>query len=431
MSVGIFFLIFFALLLIGTPIGAAFAGICVLKSIFDPSFPFPLIAIVRSMVNGVDSYPLLAIPLFMLSGVIMAKGGISEKIFNFFGYFFGNKTAGFPIAVTATCLFYGAISGSGPATTAAVGSMTIPFLISMGYDKTFSTALVAISGGLGVIIPPSIPFIVYCSIASTSVSDLFIAGFLPGILIGLCLMVYSYIYCRNKGEDKEKLNEKYNAIRKQGFFAVLKDSIWALLAPIIVLGSIYGGIASTTEAAALSIYYALFVSVFIYKTINFKNMYQVFKEGVGTYAAIMLIMSGAVAFSHALTLMNVGALIRDNLLALFNSKFMILLLINLVLLVAGMLVDCLSAILILAPIMLPVVTAIGVHPVHFGIIMVVNLAIGFVTPPMGMNLFVASNLTKIPVMDIAKRSLPFIFFFAVATVLINVFPEISLILLNK
>ncbi len=430
MSIGVFFIVFFALLLISLPIGATFAGVTVLLKLLDPAFSLTIEAAVRSMVSGLDSFPLLAIPLFMLSGVIMAKGGISDKIFNFFGYFLGNKTAGFPCAVIVTCLFYGAISGSGPATTAAVGSMTIPFLVSMGYDLVFATALVAVSGGLGVIIPPSIPFIVYATTTNSSVSQLFIAGIFPGILIGLCLMAYAYYYCRKRGEDKEKLRVKYEEIRKKGFLPLFLDSFWALLSPVIILGSIYSGIASPTEAAAVSIYYALAVSLFIYKTIKIRDLWTVFREGVNTYASVMFIMATAITFSRVITLMGIGNYIRDSVLALFGSKLMILLIINGVLLIAGMLLDALSAILILAPMMFPAVTAIGVNPIHFGIIMVVNLAIGFVTPPMGMNLFVSSNLTKVPVMTIARKVLPFIASFAVAAVLINFIPQISLLLVK-
>ena len=254
MSIGIFFLIFAVLLVIGTPICLVFSGMTIAPYLANHAFPYDITAAVTSQLSGLDSFPLMAIPLFMLAGVIMAKGKISDKIFNMFAYFVGNKTAGLPCTVVLTCLFYGAISGSGPATTAAVGSMCIPFLVSVGYDIVFATALVAVAGGLGVIIPPSIPFIVYSSVAGTSVSKMFIAGVLPGCLIGLCLMVYCYIYCKIKGEDKEKLNKRYQEIRSIGFWNLLKDSIWALLTPVIILGSIYGGIASPTEAATISIY---------------------------------------------------------------------------------------------------------------------------------------------------------------------------------
>jgi C4-dicarboxylate transporter DctM subunit len=380
------------------------------------------------MVSALDSYPILAVPLFMLSGVIMARG-ISERIFNFFAYFIGNKRAGFPCTVVLTCLFYGAISGSGPATTAAVGSMAIPFLISMGYDKEFSSALVSISGGLGVIIPPSIPFIVFATTTNTSTSDLFIAGILPGCLIGIALMVYAYLYCKKHGEDREKLEEKYRTIRTRGFLSVFKDSFWALLTPIIILGSIYGGIASPTEAAAMSIYYALFVSIFIYRSIKVTDLFKILCEGVKTFSAVLFIIAAAVAFSRVISLLQVSQSVKLFLVAT-DSKFLVLIIINAVLLLAGMIMDPLPTIMILSPIMLPAVEQFGMDPIHFGIVMVVNLAIGFVTPPLGMNLFVTSNFTGIPVMTLSRKVLPMIGFFAIAAVFIIVFPQISLVLLR-
>ncbi|HQI17428.1 MAG TPA: TRAP transporter large permease subunit, partial [Bacillota bacterium] len=195
--------------------------------------------LIANSFSGSDTTPILAVPLFILGGVLMAEGGISRRLFNFFAYFVGNLTGGLPCAVILTCLFYGAISGSGPATTAAVGSMTIPFLVDMGYDKTWSAGMVATAGGLGVIIPPSIPFVLYSLATGVSTGALFLGGVLPGILIGLCMMVYAVIYCKRKGEDKEKIRAKMTELRSQGFLNLLKDSFWALLSPVIVLGGIY------------------------------------------------------------------------------------------------------------------------------------------------------------------------------------------------
>ena len=257
MSLALFFGVLVLLLVLTVPICVSFAFVTLLPSIVDASFPYTADAAVRSMVSGLNNFPLLAIPLFIIAGVIMAKGQISERLFNVFSYFFGNRTAGLPCAVTITCLFYGAISGSGPATTAAVGSMCIPLLTSVGYDLTFATALVAVSGSLGIIIPPSIPYIMYCNASGASISELFLAGFLPGVLIALCLMVYSYIYCKIHGEDKDKLNAKCMELRAKGLGTVLKEGFWALMSPVIILGGIYGGICSPTEAATISIFYSL------------------------------------------------------------------------------------------------------------------------------------------------------------------------------
>lgn len=272
MSLALFFGVLVLLLVLTVPICVSFAFVTLLPSIVDASFPYTADAAVRSMVSGLNNFPLLAIPLFIIAGVIMAKGQISERLFNVFSYFVGNRTAGLPCAVTITCLFYGAISGSGPATTAAVGSMCIPLLTSVGYDLTFATALVAVSGSLGIIIPPSIPYIMYCNASGASISELFLAGFLPGVLIALCLMVYSYIYCKIHGEDKDKLNAKCMELRAKGLGTVLKEGFWALMSPVIILGGIYGGICSPTEAATISIFYSLIVSLFIYRTIKIRDL---------------------------------------------------------------------------------------------------------------------------------------------------------------
>ncbi len=430
MSIGLFFAAFFCLLVLAVPIGVVFAFSSILPRMVNPAFSFTPEASIRSMVSALDSYPMMAIPLFMLAGVIMARGGISEKLFSFFGYFMGNKTAGFPCAVIMTCMFYGAISGSGSATTAAVGSMAIPFLVSMGYNMVFSTALVAVSGGLGVIIPPSIPFILYSGTTNTSTSSLFIGGILPGVLIGLCLMGYAYYYCKKHGEDKALLQDNYIKLRQNGFRPVLKDSIWALLAPVIVLGSIYGGVASPTEAAALSIYYALFTSIVIYKTLKLRDIPRIIKEGVNTYAAILFILCAAIALGRVMSLLKASGVLSAGILSIADSKLSLLLLFNCILIIAGMVMDTPPCILILAPILLPVATKVGIDPVHFGIIMVINLAVGFVTPPMGLNLFVASNMTKIPIVTIARQAFPFVGAFAVAVVLINLFPDITLFLVR-
>lgn len=429
MSAAIVFLIFFVCLVIAIPISIALGIVSVLPGAFDPSFTASGQFVIRSMLGGIDSFPLLAVPMFVLSGMIMAKGGISKKIFDVFVFFIGKFTAGMPCAVIVTCLFYGAISGSGPATVAAVGSMTIPILIKLGYEKTFATAIVAVAGGLGVIIPPSIPFIMFGMASGESVSDLFIAGIVPGLLIGLLLMVYAVIYCRINGEDKEKINAEVDALHKKGFMGVFKDSFFAILSPVIILGCIYTGIASPTEAAVISVFYSLIVSMLIYRSMGVKDLWPMLVEGVRTYAPILFILAASIAFSRVLTLMQVPQTISEWILGNFHSEVVILIVINLFLLVVGMVMDTTPAILILTPILLPIVTAVGMNPIHFGVMMVVNLAIGFVTPPIGVNLFVASSLTEIPMMQIARKALPLIVCFLFALILITFIPQISLVLL--
>ncbi len=429
MSVASLFIIFAILIVIAVPIGMILAILGILPNLIDPWFPADPQYIIRAMINGVDSFPLLAVPMFVLSGNIMAEGKISKKLFNFFSYFVADKTAGLPIATVITCLFYGAISGSGPATTAAVGAMTIPIMVNLGYDKVFSTSLVAVAGGLGVIIPPSIPFIFYGQASGVSVAKMFMAGILPGLLIGFCLMVYSWYYCKKHGEDKEKLVSYKNELKRMGFVGLLKDSFWAILCPVIILGSIYGGIASPTEAAVISVFYALIISLFIYKSLKVTDLYKILVDSVKTYTTIIFIIAAATGFARILTFMKVPTLITQGISATVSSKVALLILINVILLIVGMFMDTTPAILILTPILVPLVKQYGVDPIHFGIIMVVNLAIGFVTPPLGVNLFVASSISSVKIEDIIKKVLPFIVAFIIALILITFIPQISLILL--
>lgn len=427
--VGKVFLLFFGLLAICVPVGVTLGIASLAPKLMDSAFPANVSFIVRQMLGGVDSTPILALPLFVLSGIIMARGEVSAKLFNVFAYFFGRRTGGLPCVVVVTCLFYGAISGSAPATTAAVGAMTIPLLTKLGYNKIFSASLVAVAGGLGVIIPPSIPFILYGLSASQSVGALFLAGIIPGLLIGFLLMAYAWLYCKTKGEDKEKLNNYVGELHAKGFFPLLKESFFALMTPVIILGGIYGGIVTPTEAACVSVVYALLVCCCIDRTLTLPDVVKIFRESVNTYGPILFILATAVAFGRVLALMQAPQVVASTITSMFENKIVILLVINVFLLVVGMLMDTAAAILILTPILQPLMQSVGVDPIHFGIIMVVNLAIGFVTPPVGVNLYVASAMTGIPVMQIARGAAPFLVAFLIALVLVTFVPSISLCLL--
>lgn len=424
------FLIFLFLLVVAIPISSVVGISAIIPTIFDPWFPADIPYIIRSMVNGVNSFPILAVPMFILSGTIMAKGRISEKLFDFFSYFVVDKRAGLPIAVIITCLFYGAISGSGPATTAAVGAMTIPILVKVGYKLEFATALVAVAGGLGVIIPPSIPFIFFGQAAGVSVSKLFISGIVPGLLIGLSLMIYAWYYCKKNGEDSAKLKAYSLELKARGFKNLVKDSFFSLLCPIIVLGSIYSGIASPTEAAVISVFYALIISLFVYNTLKIKDIYPILVESVKTYSTILFIIAAATAFSRVIIFLHIPELVVELISDNISSKIVLLIVVNVFLLLVGMLMDTTPAILILTPMLLPIMESYGVDPIHFGVFMVVNLAIGFVTPPLGVNLFVASTISKLKVESIIKYTIPFITVFIMVLLLITFIPEISLILVK-
>jgi len=426
MSLVLFFGVLAILLVLTVPICVSFAFATLLPSLFNSDFPYTADAAIRSMVSGLNNFPLLAIPLFIIAGVIMAKGKISERLFNVFSYFIGNKTAGLPCAVTITCLFYGAISGSGPATTAAVGSMCIPLLTSVGYDLTFATALVAVSGGLGIIIPPSIPYIMYCNAAGTSISELFLAGFLPGVLIALCLMVYSYIYCRIHGEDKAKLNAQWKELRSRGFGTVLKEGFWALLSPVIILGGIYGGICSPTEAATISIFYSLIISVFVYRTIKIRDLPKILLEGVHSYAPILIILSAAVAFARVITLMNVASIVSEVVLSAISSKVVILLLINVLLLFVGMIVNDTTGIILVAPLLLPLAKAIGLDPIQYAAIFGVNLAVGSLTPPYASLLYLGIRIGKVDFVEILPYVGLFLLGYVPVMLLTTYWPDVSL-----
>lgn len=418
-------------LILGIPIAVALGFSTILPSLLDSAFTANVQYVVRSVVSALDSTPMLAIPLFILSGNIMTKGKISERLFNFFAYFIGDFPAGIPMTAIVTCLFYGAISGSGVATTAAVGGMAIPFLTSLGYDKVYSAALIATAGSLGVIIPPSIPFVTYGVVTGVSIGSLFIAGIIPGILIGLSLMVYAYIYAKVHGEDREKISQKVQSLRSCGLWVLLKESFWALLAPVIILGGIYGGIVTPTEAAAVSVFYALIVCIFIYKSLTLGSLGEILTDTVKSYAPIVVLLSLAIVFGRVLALLQAPAVLRDFVLTNFaGNKYIFLFALNVILLILGMFMDVGPAIAILAPMMLTSAVALGVSPVHLGIIMVVTLAIGMATPPFGVDLFVAAPLIKEQVMKVGIKAIPFILAFIVALMLITYIPQLSLVLLG-
>ena len=355
----------------------------------------------------------------------MAEGGISKKLFNFFAYFVGRITGGVPCAVVLTCLFYGAISGSGPATTAAVGAMCVPFMVGLGYNKTWAAGLIAVAGGLGVIIPPSIPFVLYSLATDVSTGKLFLAGIFPGILIGLFLMLYAVFYCMTKGEDKAKIKTRLDEISAEGFWKLFKDSFWALMCPIIILGGIYSGFFTPTEAAVVSVFYAIIVCLFIERSIKFSALPAFLTSSVKTYGGLAFVLAFATAFGRVLSLTHATAAVQAFITTNFHSAVSVLSVCTIIFLILGMIMDTGPAIIILAPVLLPAVKALGVNDVHFGVVLVCCLSIGLATPPFGLDLFVAGNISEDQHMAVAKKAFPFIVAFLLTLALIVYVPEIS------
>ncbi|MEG6616708.1 TRAP transporter large permease subunit [Peptococcaceae bacterium 1198_IL3148] len=408
-------------LVIGVPVAISL-GLSALATIIGAG-TLPIEYVAQLSFTSIDSFPIMAIPFFIAAGVFMGVGGLSERLLNLADEMLGSLYGGMALATVATCMFFGMISGSGPATVAAIGAITIPAMVKRGYDKYFAAALVAAGGAIGVMIPPSNPFVVYGVSAQVSVGDLFMAGIIPGVLVGLVLMLVSYVIARKKGWKGEARQRSLKTFGKAFW-----DAKWALMVPVIILGGIYGGYMTPTEAAAVSAFYGLIVGVFVYKEINLKNIVPCFVEACSTSAVVIVLMAMATIFGNIMTIEQVPNKIAAFLLGVTESKIAILMMINIMLLIVGTFMEALAAIVILTPILLPVVTQVGVDPVHFGVMMVVNLAIGFITPPVGVNLFVASGVANLKIVNLAKTALPFLGAMLVVLLLVTYIPEISLYL---
>ncbi|MBC8574892.1 TRAP transporter large permease [Yanshouia hominis] len=407
------------LILIGMPIAIS---LCLSSTITILLFgTSTLLFQVRSIVTAVNSYPLLAIPLFILAGDLMYTGGLSKRLVNMVDAFLGSIKASLAYVTVIASTFFGAISGSGPATVAAIGSNVIPEMEKRGYPKDYSTALAAAAGLVGVLIPPSIPFVMYGISAEQSVSTLFIAGIIPGLLFSAGFAIVARLLYSRLGIHAE--TSRFDGKRA---WACLKDGFWALLAPIIVLGGIYGGVFSPTEAAAISVAYAIFTGVFIYKELNFRAIVEAFTKSTRTTATCLGLVAFASTFGRLLTLQQVPNKLAQMLLSISDNKIIILFIINIFLIFVGMFMETIASIIILTPILLPVVTSVGVDPIMFGVVMTANLAIGFCTPPLGVNLFVASGVSKLPVERIIKAIVPYFIVMAAALLLISYVPFISL-----
>lgn len=377
--------------------------------------------IAQGLVTAIDSFPLMAVPFFILAGDLMGVGGLSRRLLAVANVFFGRYTGGLAIIGVVTCMFFAAISGSGPATVAAIGGLLLPAMARAGYDKGFSVGLLASAGSLGIIIPPSIPMIIYAVSANVSITQMFLAGVIPGFMVGLSLIVAAYVKSRKSGY--RGTDERYSA---KEIWATIWDAKWALLVPIIILGGIYGGVFTPTEAAAVGVIYGFVVGVFIHKEIKLKDLYDVIANSALTSATVIVIVGTATIFGRILAIERIPFMIADYLVQLTENPILILLLINILLLFIGLFMETLAAIIILVPILLPVVTAVGIDPVHFGIIMIVNLAIGMATPPVGVNLFVGARVGQTTLEKAIAGVIPFVLTMIGVLLLVTYVPWISL-----
>lgn len=428
---------FLVLLVMGAPVTVAL-GVAALSSfLYLEQNP---IKFVQIAFTSVGSFPLMALPAFILAGALMEAAGISKRLVTLAESFAGPVTGGISAATVLACMFFGAISGSGPATTAAVGMLMIPAMVKRGYDKGYASAITASSGGLGIVIPPSIPMVIFGISAiglsvpmeavekhgefqSVSITKMFIAGVLPGLVISISLMVLNYIRCRRlgykgtaEGWDMKHIAESF----RTGF--------WSVLAPLVILGGIYSGFFTPTESAIVAIFYTLFVGVFIHKELSWQDLFRSLETTTWLSGRVLLILFTATVFGRLLVENQIPAIVAESMLSLTDNIYLIWFLIIAFLLFVGMFMETLAAIMILTPVLLPVTYNLGIDPVHFGIVMVCSLSIGFATPPLGENLFVASGISNISLEEVTVKALPFAAVSTIAVFIIAFFPEISLFL---
>ena len=424
----VLFVVFAVLLLLGTPIAVCLGVSSILAMlVLGAGRPVSVVlGTVPQLVSAATSKSvLLAIPFFILGGNIMEKSGISGKLISLAEACVGHLKGGVAMVCVIVACFFAAISGSGPATVAALGLILIPAMVKVGYDAPFAAALMATAGAIGVIIPPSITFVVYGSISDTSIGSLFISGVIPGLLMGLALIIITLWLGR-----KSDLKRLPRATGRQRWIA-FKDAFWGLLMPVIILGGIYGGIFTPTEAAAVSAVYGLVIGIFVYKTLKIKQLKKILIDTASTTATVMFITAAATLFAYVLTRARIDVAISSMLTDIAGgNQIIFLLIVNVVLLIAGCFLDSTSALYIFTPLFVPVAQALGMNLIHFGTIMIVNLAIGLVTPPVGVNLYVACGIADTSLKKISVSVIPLLVAALVVLLLVTYVPSLSLCLLG-
>jgi C4-dicarboxylate transporter DctM subunit len=435
--VWILFGAFLILLLIGAPITVSLGVSALAAFMFLEDDPIKLVQIAF---QSVGSFPLMALPAFILAGALMEAAGVSRRLVKIAEDFAGPVTGGLGAATVFACIFFGAISGSGPATTAAVGMLMIPAMVQRGYDRGYASAITASSGGLGIIIPPSIPMVIFGisgmgmqappeavakfgEFQSLSIPKLFIAGFFPAFLVATSVLIINYYRSKKRGYTGISDNWSVAEMGRS-----LRTGIWSILAPLIILGGIYTGFFTPTESAVVAIFYTLFVGVFLHKELKLKDLFHSLETTTWITGRVLLILFTATVFGRLLVENEIPAIVAEGLLAFTDNMYLIWALIIAFLLFVGMFMETLATIMILTPVLLPIMYNLGVDPVHFGVVMVATLAIGFQTPPLGENLFVASGIGGSSIEDISVKAIPFAIMAVVAVFIIAYVPGISLFL---
>ena len=384
----------------------------------------PLVMVSQILFSGIDSFSFMAVPFFMLAGSFMSAGGVTQRLVNFSQALVGSFRGGLAMTVSVSGCFFAAISGSSAATTAALGTTMINAMEKKGYGREWATGVVASSGVVGIVIPPSITMVVFGVIGDVSIGDMFVGGFIPGIMMGISMMVVSWYLAKKRGIEPD------GNFSVPGVVKAFKESFFALLTPVIIIGGIYGGIFTPTEAAAVAVVYGIFVGLFIYKELKFKDFPQiVFQAVIGT-TMIMFLVGAANVFGWMLTNLQIPHRLGEFVVSITSSPFMFLMALNVLLLIAGTMVNASAAVVILTPIFLPVAKTLGIDPLFFGVLMVVNLAIGCITPPVGLDLFVASAISKVPIEKVMKASLPYLYALLVTLFILTLFPWFITVLPN-
>ncbi len=416
------FVLLFVFMLLGMPIAIALGLSSLLTILFFGQDSLASLSL--KLFETSEHFTLLAIPFFILSGAFMTTGGVARRMIRFAIACIGHLRGGLAMASVLACMLFAAVSGSSPATVVAVGSIVIAGMVKAGYTKEFAAGVICNAGTLGILIPPSIVMVVYAAATETSVGKLFMAGVIPGIVLGLMLMVA--IYFRARMID---LPRQPRATLREVFVAG-RESIWGMLLLVIILGGIYGGIFTPTEAAAVAAVYAFFIAVFVYRDIGFAHVPDVLVDAAKVTVMLMFIVANALLFAHVLTTERIPQAITEQIVAMGMAPWQFLIVVNILLLIAGNFMEPTGIILILAPILFPIAERLGIDPVHLGIIMVVNLEIGMVTPPVGLNLFVTAGITKMSIMEVVRAALPWLSVLLVFLVIITYVPSLSLFLPN-